>query len=197
MGGKRFILVWFAVILPAVASGCSVYDYRYSFVPRPAEVQMRTSSSESTYGITLVSIMGVRRPDREAKEDASVEARLLIMNRSDFPISFDPASLALVSADLVLFQRPRTDVREILTVEPRESMPVTALFSFPEGQSSGDVDLSSLNLSWDLQVDSKTIPSSITVTREYDDDDDAFHRGYYHPYAHGRHGFGYPHRRCW
>ncbi len=54
-----FAFAWTAMAL----GGCSVYDHRYRYEPRPAEVLSPPDSGEELR--TLVTEVGVRRADQE------------------------------------------------------------------------------------------------------------------------------------
>ena len=59
-----------------LAGGCSVYDSRYIFDPAPAEVASSgAGTADEQPARTLVSILGVRRPDKESDLPAGVDAR--------------------------------------------------------------------------------------------------------------------------
>src|SRR5262249_43345613 len=80
--------------------GCSVYDSRFDFEPRPVDVAAAKPGSEATAARILVTVQGVRRADSKAGTPACVEVGLRIDNTTPFPASFDPQSLILFSAGL-------------------------------------------------------------------------------------------------
>ena len=85
-------------------NGCSTYDTRYVFDPRPVDVTAAIPGAATAEPVrTLVSVAGIRRADPASGLPVSVEVRLRLENTSAVPVSFDPASLALFSAGLKQF----------------------------------------------------------------------------------------------
>ncbi len=153
--------------IPALAAaaatlcGCSVYDSRYLYEPRPVDVQTRKPGADDVEPArTLVTVVGVRREDSRSQLPASVEVRLRVENTSPFPVAFDPGSLALFSAGLERFPDPIVRPEGSITVAPAGSAVVEAFFPFPDGRDPDDLDLSGLNLRWTLEVGGHAVTSS-------------------------------------
>jgi hypothetical protein len=145
----------------ALLGGCSVYDQRYLYEPRPIDIQTtKPGADDAEPARTLVTVVGVRKDDSRSQLPASIEVRLRVENTSPFPVSFDPASFALFSADLERFPDPIVQPEGAVTVPPAGTAVVKAFFPFPEGRGHSDFDLSGLNLRWVLEVDGFAVTSS-------------------------------------
>jgi hypothetical protein len=159
-----------------VLGGCSVYNSRYVYEPRPIDVEApRPGAEDAEPARTLVTIVGVRRADDKAQLPASVEVRLRVENTSPYPVEFDPGSLALFSAGLERFADPIVRPGTAVALEPADSAVVEAYFPFPEGRAPGDLDLSGLNLRWSLQVGGQPVTSSASFVRLPDAYYDRYH----------------------
>ncbi|MHC4274733.1 MAG: hypothetical protein ACYSUR_13840 [Planctomycetota bacterium] len=157
-----FALVGVAVML----GGCSVYNSRYVYEPRPIDIESpRPGADDAQPARTLVTVVGVRREDAEAQLPASVEVRLRVENTSPFPVVFDPGSLALFSAGLERFADPIVRPEAPIALEPAGSAVVEAFFPFPEGRTLGELDLSGLNLRWSLEVGGQAVTSSASFVQ--------------------------------
>jgi hypothetical protein len=177
----RAIPVWAAAA--ATLFGCSVYDSRYLYEPRPVDVQTtKPGADDAEPTRTLVTVVGVRREDSKSKLPASVEVRLRVENTSPFPVAFDPASFVLFSAGLERFPDPIVQPEGPFTVAPAGTAVVKAFFPFPEGRGHDEFDLSGLNLRWTIEVDGHAVTSSAGFL--------ALPSAYYDRYHH-RIGVGY------
>jgi hypothetical protein len=167
----------------ATLSGCSVYDSRYLYEPRPVDVlTTKPGADDAEPARTLVTVVGVRQEDSRSQLPASVEVRLRVENTSPFPVAFDPASFVLFSAGLERFPDPIVQPEGPITVPPAGTAVVKAFFPFPEGRSPSEFDLSGLNLRWTLEVDGYAVTSSAGFL--------ALPSAYYDRYHH-RIGVGY------
>jgi hypothetical protein len=156
-GRSTLSLVGIAVIL----GGCSVYNARYVYEPRPIDIQSaKAGADEAEPARTLVTVVGVRREDPKAQLPACVEVRLRMENTSPFPVAFDPGSLALFSAGLERFPDPIVRPEGSIAVAPAGSAVIEAFFPFPDGRDPDDLDLSGLNLRWTLEVGGHAVTSS-------------------------------------
>jgi len=166
-----------------LAGGCSVYDSRYIFDPAPAEVaSSRAGTADEQPARTLVSILGVRRPDKESDLPAGVDVRLRVDNTSPYHVLFDPSTLSLFSAGLEKFPDPVRYPPDPVDIEPGGRAVVDACFPFPEGTTPQDMDLSGLSVRWTLMIDGQPVTSSTGFSRQP--------AGYYDRYRH-RVGVGY------
>jgi hypothetical protein len=155
-------LVGVAVML----GGCSVYNSRYVYEPRPIDIEApRPGADDAEPARTLVTVVGVRRADDKTQLPACVEVRLRVENTSPFSVAFDPESLVLFSAGLERFSNPIVRPEAPITIEPAGSAVVEAFFPFPEGRTLGELDLSGLNLRWSLQVGGQPVTSSASFVR--------------------------------
>jgi hypothetical protein len=157
LGPQSLALVGAAVML----GGCSVYNSRYVYAPRPIDVPAaKPGADDAEPARALVTVVGVRREDAESQLPASVEVRLRLENTSPFRLAFDPASLALISADLDRFPDPIVRPAGSIAVAPGGSAVVEAYFPFPDGRGPDDLDLSGLNVRWTVAVDGLDVTSS-------------------------------------
>jgi hypothetical protein len=166
MDGFRVYRVLAAGVVLALWAGCSVYETRYAFEPRPVDVAAAKPGAGDAEPVhTLVSVIGVRREDRKSQLPASVEVRLRVENTSPFAVTFDPASLALFSAGLERFPDPIARPEGPVDVAPSDNAVIEAFFPFPEGRGAGDFDLNGLNLRWTLEVGGHPVTGSASFLR--------------------------------
>ena len=172
----------------AALGGCSIYDSRYVFGPKPVDVESAVPGVSDVEPVrTLVSVIGVRRADQEAQRPASVEVRLRVENTSPASVTFDPTSLALFSADLKQFPAPIVEPPDPFDVEPQASAIVEAFFPFPDEADPADFDLSGLNVRWTMRIGGQPVTSSASFTRR---------REVYYPRHRFHFGIGYRFY-CW
>ncbi len=146
-------------------SGCSVYSSRYTFDPRPVDVELAVPGAPDSEPVrTLVSVVGVRRADAASQLPASVEVRLRVENTSSYPARFDPESLALFSGGLDRFPDPIVRPAEPLDLAPNEIAVVEAYFPFPDDRKPSDLDLGGLNVRFTVQIDGHPVTRSASFT---------------------------------
>ncbi|MHC4219323.1 MAG: hypothetical protein ACYSU7_12820 [Planctomycetota bacterium] len=151
--------------MAAALGGCSVYSTRYVYEPEPADVESaRPGADEADPAQTLVTIVGVRRADERSQLPASVEVRLQLNNTSPFPVTFDPATLALTGGGSDRFPDPIVRPEGVVTLAPQDTAVVDAFFPFPAGRSAEDLDLSALDLQWIVKLDGDAVASSAGFT---------------------------------
>ena len=170
------------LVAAGLAGGCSVYDSRYFFDPAPADVASARPGAEEAPARTLVSVLGVRRPDKESDLPAGVEVRLRVDNTSPYRVLFDSSTLVLFSAGLDRFPDPIRHPADPVDLGPGDSAVVDASFPFPDGRTPSDMDLSGLNVRWTLVIDGQPVTSSTGFSRQP--------TGYYDRHRH-RVGVGY------
>jgi hypothetical protein len=176
---RTSVLVGVAVML----GGCSVYNSRYVYEPRPIDVlSAKPGADDAAPARTLVTVVGVRREDAKAQLPASVEVRLRVENTSPFPVAFDPATLTLFSAGLERFPDAIVRPDAPIALQPADSIVVEAFFPLPEGRTPGELDLGGLNLQWTLEVGGQAVTNSASFVR--------LPTAYYDRY-HDRIGVGY------
>ena len=166
--------------LVAAVAGCQTYvkDYRYAPSPQRASVPKDASTDAGVQA--LVSLIGIRYPDRPKGAPASVDVRLRLTNRSDAPATLAVDSLQLVGNDLSAFPEPVVYSQADPTVaatrpqageakaasgdetgntsrEVSEQVTVPAgtvaavMARFPLPGKLGDIDLNGLSLEWTLR----------------------------------------------
>ena len=186
-------------LLPTLACGlvgCSAYDSRFQFAPKPAEVVAYAGETAGDPGVrTLASILGLRNPPLASSQPAVIELAVRIENQTDKPVTFDPAGFQLVSGDLRDFAAPTLAAGGAgpIGIDPKQTWSAVMRFAFPPGVRKDDVNLDGLNLRWALTVDGKTTTHSVSFTRRivrsyYDDRWHSMPYYYYDPfYGHHRH----------
>jgi hypothetical protein len=172
-----------ALTLAAAAGlvGCSAYDSRYQFTPKPAEVVVypENAAAPGAPGVlgvrTLVSVLGLRNPPLGSSQPPVIELAMRIENQTDKPVIFEQANLELVSGDLRDFARPMLSVPDSgpITIDSLQTWSATAQFEFPPGVGKDDLNLDGLNLKWALIIDGKFVTRSVGFTRR-------IVRGYYY-----------------
>jgi hypothetical protein len=186
MAGHTDKLHW-AAVLVAVAcadTGCSTYDRNYAYEPRPLQVNVHDPpDAQAPSLIMLASIVGIRRSDDT--NPAGVEVALRIDNRSDRTVSFDPATLALFTANVRKFPQPTASPDTPTDISPGGELTVEALFPFPIGKYPGPFDLGGLNLRWAVHMAGRPHEQSVTFARRS--------WRYGHPRSHISVGVGYGH----
>jgi hypothetical protein len=167
--------------LLALIAGCSAYDSRYEFEPRPLEVGHLVAGREDRAASVLASVVGVHKRDVEQDIPSSVELRLRVDSATDDEIRLGPASVQLFAANLAAFPEPVVPGGE-LVVPPRGSGTLTAYFPFPDGKVPGPFDLEGVSARWKLDIGGRESTGNATFSRRSHDD------GYY-PFGFGF-GFG-------
>ncbi len=182
---RKILVAGWAV---AALGGCSIYDSRYVFGPKPVDVESAVPGATDVEPVrTLVSVVGVRRADDEAQLPASIEVRFRVENTSPASVTLDPTSLVLFSADLKQFPAPIVEPLDPFDVEPQASAVVEAFFPFPDEAGPADFDLSGLNVRWAMRIGGQPVTSSASFTRR---------REVYYPRHSFHFGIGYR-RYCW
>lgn len=139
-----------------LAAGCSTYDHRFVYDPRPADVG--TAAPEVR---ALVSVMGLRRADRARQIPASLDLRLHLENAGSETVVFDPSSLVLFAADLTRLADPLVEPAGRRALAPGATMLVEARFALP----ASELDLDGLRLCWELAVGDTNVAASAGFTR--------------------------------
>jgi hypothetical protein len=150
--------------LVGLLAGCSAYDSRYEFGPRPLEFGHSLPGMPDRAASVLLSVVGVRKRDAEAQLPASVEIRMRVDNQSSGEVRLDPAGLRLYAANLVPFPAPIAPAG-VLVVAGGESGELTAYFPFPDSKVPGGFDLDGLGLRWTLELGSERSTGSVTFVR--------------------------------
>ena len=171
------------ILCSLAVSACSAYDPRYEFQPRPVEVVQSVPGEQDRAASVLVSVVGVRRRDKEQQTPAAVEVRMRVDNETDREVTLDPASLHLYAANLIPFPQPAVPAGA-LVAPPHGSGDLAAFFPFPDGKVPGPFDLGGLSLRWTLDVGDSAVTGSVTFSRTPDE------RGYYYEPV-GLFGFGW------
>ncbi len=170
--------------------GCSAYDARYAYQPKPSVTMIQFGDDPDTAPLRMLSsIIGIRRPTKEAGNRSFVEAAILFDNTSLETIAFDPATAALFAGDVQRFPDPDLVSQEKITIEPGHTARVMLLFAFPHTEPKTPIDLNGLNLRWAIQHNGQSYYQSATFDRR--SPQRYRHDGYY-PGYYDRYYAGYP-----
>jgi hypothetical protein len=154
---------FFLIGLLLAVAGCQQgqpYASGYSFYPQPVTVNvMHRGQGEETPLTTLASIMGVRRADPEHNVTGAVVARLTIENNGSASVTFDPASLQLVTGTLQSFPPPQVQPPITISIAPGQRQDVTAAFPLPPGGPE-QMSLNNLRLRWQVSIEGYSVPQS-------------------------------------
>ena len=156
-----------SLLLFASAIGCSPYEDDFEYAPRPSLVEVRATSPQRPPVVTaLVSVIGVRREDRNQAIPQSIEIRIRLENNGSDTVAFDPRTLNLTNSRLIPFPPPLVRPPGAITLGPTQSVTLTAFFPLPR-ISGRDGDLDSLELRWIVQVGEQKVSQSASFRRVY------------------------------
>jgi hypothetical protein len=180
----RTLAVLFCGLMLMCVVGCSQYDDDYQFTPRPVTAQIPGTQPSSPPPVTVeATVVGVRYNDDQNHIPPSVEIRMRMDNDSDENVTFDPMSLQLTTAQLVQFPPPIVRPPTPITIGLSQSAYLTIYFPFPAGSSQGNMDLSSLQLKWQLQIGQRPVGQVVNFNRvaTYSYYGGPYYYGYYAP----------------
>jgi hypothetical protein len=167
-------------------AGCNEYDRRYKFGPKPIEVGHELpGEAQGAVASAMVSVVGLRKRDRQANRPAAMEVRLRVENHGDVEATVAPGALQLFAGNLEPFPEPLVDSDGPVTVRPGGNATITAFFPFPGGKYPGTFDLDGLAVRWTVTVADVPITRTATFTRRRDYDYYPTYPVYYHPYGIG------------
>jgi hypothetical protein len=162
----RPVAVLFCGLLLMGVLGCSQYDDNYHFTPSPVTAQIPgTQPSDQPPVTTEVTIVGVRWDDPSNHVPPSIEIRMRMDNDSAENVTFDPMGIQLTTGQLVRFQPPIVRPPQPINIGPSQSAFLTGYFPFPAGQSQDTMDLSSLQLKWQLAIGERHVGQIANFTR--------------------------------
>ncbi len=164
---RRLSVLRSGVVVAAACAvaGCSAYDSRYVFMPKPAQMHFAASGGPHRSAGALVAVAGVRNADASVGTPAALEVLLLISNDSGQTIYVDPANLRLFAGNLAEFPAPMMQPAGVFAVAAGETAAATAWFPFPDGRVPGGYDLDGLNLRWGIEVGSETVTQGVSFVR--------------------------------
>jgi hypothetical protein len=171
--------------------GCSPYLDDFQYVPRPAVANIPTTQPTDPPPLSaFASIIGVRVDDPQDQIPPSVEIALQLNNNGPQTATFNPRSFALSDGSLAPFMPPLLRPPTSVTLAPGQSTNYTAYFPFAPGRDSDNTDLSSLQLRWTVQLDSRSVSQTVMFRRSiryyyYSDPYWGYPYPYYGPYYGG------------
>lgn len=162
----RVLGVIFCGLMLMGVIGCSQYDDDFQFTPRPVTAQIPgTQPSDPPPVTTNVTIVGVRYNDSDNHIPPSIEFRMQMDNDSYQNVTFDPMSMQVITGQLVRFPAPIVRPPTPINIGPGQSAYVTAYFPFPAGSSQDSMDLSSLQVRWQLAIGPRPVGQVVYFTR--------------------------------
>jgi len=149
------------------AGGCSQpYASGYTYYPQPATVEVLPREEKQRSPLmALVSVLGVHKEDQQQRIPYSVVVRMRFEIVGQSKVTFDPATLELVTGTLREFQRPRVTPPGLVTLAPGDRKVFTAYFPFPPGASVSDMNLRNLRLRWEVNIDSTPVIQTVVFER--------------------------------
>jgi hypothetical protein len=155
-----------AALACLLLGGCSTYDGRYLYEPKPVVVDVAAPRSDDAAAArTMVTVIGVRRGNDAEAVPRTVELRVRIENSGDHAVRFDPETLRLVSGDLRDFGPPRLHPDAPTDVAPGAPVLVSALFPLPSADDGGPPDMEGLHAAWVVAIDGEDVPVRAAFTR--------------------------------
>lgn len=146
------------------AGGCESGPYLsgYSYTPQPGVYEVRKHGAEQQPPpmTALVTIMGVRKGDPDHHVGPSIDVRMQFESNGSEQITFDPASLDLVTGRLQPFPRPYVTPPRAVELSSGQEQNVTASFPFPANTTPEQMDLNELRLRWVVRVAGYTVPQT-------------------------------------
>lgn len=165
------------LLAAGLLAGCSAYDTRYQFEPRPLESAAAAPQGE-VLARALVTVVGLRRADEDAGLPAAMELRLQVENPGAAPLLLQAGEARLFAADLRPFPPPRAEPSGEIEIAPGGEAAVTLWFPLPEGTTPGDLDLEGLSLRWGVRRGAVVAAASASFTREERYWSDPYHSTY-------------------
>jgi hypothetical protein len=157
-----------ALLLLGLCSCTSPRFYDHRFQPAPNEAQFGTEAVAGSQVRSLVTVMGIERPQEDHGARAVVRMRL--ENLGAAAAKVDVGSMSLVSADLAEFE-----AAQVAFVEPAQSAggEIAAgqhavfdlVFPLPAGRKESQIDLSGLNLRFTVLFDGQAATASAHFQR--------------------------------
>ena len=164
----RGLFLPLAILATALsAGGCSApYVSGYTYYPQPATVEVvHNDANQQTPLMVLVSVLGVHNEDSHNQIPYSVVVRMRFENVAQSKVTFDPASLELVTGTLRSFSRPRVSPAGTMTLSPGDRKELTAYFPFPPDTGAQDMNLRNLRLRWEIKIDSSPVIQTVVFER--------------------------------
>lgn len=138
----------YALLLLLVCASCKTsYEGRFRYAPTPHEVLIQPEDADVPVARLMVSMQGVRDPDRDGTRPLAMDVRLRIENESEAEVVLDLEALLLLDASLEAFGEPIVPPDAGEPVAPGTTHSLELLFPFPDGLTPRDMDLSGLHLS--------------------------------------------------
>jgi len=162
------LALWIGLLGAIVTvGGCSgPYVSGYTYYPQPATVEvLQREGNQRSPLMVLVSVVGIHNEDRRQGIPYSVVVRMRFEVVGQSKVTFNPASLELVTGTLRSFLRPRVTPAGVMTLSPADRSELTAYFPFPPDIGAADMNMRNLRLRWEVNIDSTPVIQSVVFER--------------------------------
>ena len=156
------------VSIAAVAllgTSCGSTWYSHKFLPAPIEAPVQIEDDDSAQARVLVTVMGIRRADKQAGTPIQVEARMQVENLGSTPALLVVEGLALRASDLTEFDTAVVTPPQPEALAQGEQALYEIAFPIPPDKEFGDIELRGLHLSWELSFGDRTVTTGVTFER--------------------------------
>lgn len=161
------------LLLPLLCGmGCSSgsrspYAPGFRYAPEPALVDVFRRGTKAPPLSVMVSVIGVRRADEDRRVPPSIEIRVRLENNGPARVSFDPATLQLVTGTLQPFLPPMVRPPTMIDLAAGQTQTINAQFPFPPGANYRNTNIDALRLRWQVRVDNQLVPQTALFERAY------------------------------
>ncbi|HSV13888.1 MAG TPA: hypothetical protein VLI90_06485, partial [Tepidisphaeraceae bacterium] len=92
----------------------------------------------------------------------SVEINFQLNNDGSQTVTFDPHTIQLSDAGLTRFDPPIVRPEQPpITLDPAQSTTITAYFPFPPGRTADNMEMSSLQLRWNVHIGDRSVSQTV------------------------------------
>jgi hypothetical protein len=157
--------------LPLV--GCATTRWQFAFDPSPAEAIVQPRAEEPVVARVLTTVLEGTREGGRSDGHPLMHVRILVENRSKWPLHLVAEEMKLVGSNLEVFVPPTIEPIPGEDIPPEQSRTYDLLFPYPEGMDIEAPELTGLNLSWTIAYPGgKADMTQAFIRREWS-------RGYY------------------
>ncbi len=158
------ILAFSLCLAATLLSGCASKYYDARFSP-PTTEAIANGTQPGSQARSVVSLVGVRRQDKETGAPPQVEFRMRVENLGSVSCTLEQHSLQLLSGALEPFGVAQLESNDPPLIAAGASSNFVVLFPVAPGRRINDIDLRSLNLRWGIAFDGEVITNGMTFER--------------------------------
>lgn len=180
-----------ALGIALLSSSCTSTYYTHRFLPAPIEAPSAIEGDPSSQARVLLTVVGIRRADKQSGRPVQVEVRMQVENLGSTPARLEVEGLALRDSDLTAF-----DTAVVVPAVPEpiangESAVYEIAFPLPAGVAFSDLELRGLHVSWVISFGERRVTTGVSFERLQPMNTGAYGSMQFH---YGRYGPRYPHR---